>query len=163
MRSRICPLDPEASMTIVGDISKAAATVAQPWCEHGRVKKTEPALRFRHNSAITVAAFVAMIATVSVGSWQPYLLVLLVIPFAFALWGWRSGTDVDADGLTVRAALGQRRLAWDRISELAPAGRQVVAVLTTGGRVVLTAVAPADLPRLVEATGQDLNSQKVRP
>jgi hypothetical protein len=146
-------------MTIASDISKAAANVAGRWCEHGQVKKTEPVLRFRHNSAITVAAVVALIATISVGSWQPYLLVLLVIPLAVAIWGWRSGTDVDADGLTVRAALGNRRLPWDTINVLTPAGRQVVAVLTSGGQVVLTAVTPDDLPKLVE----ELNSQKVRP
>jgi hypothetical protein len=113
-------------------------------------------IKFRHSSAITVAAIIALIGGISVGSWQPVLLVLLVIPLAIAVWGWRSGTDVDANGVTVRAAIGRRRLQWSEIAGLeTDADRHVVAVLANGARIVLTAVRAADLPALVKVTGQD--------
>ncbi len=149
-------------MTIAGDISQGAVCAARRRCEHGWVKNPAPVQRFRHNSAITVAAVIGMICVISVGSWQPYLLVLLLIPLSFAIWGWRSGTDVDTDGLTVRAALGRRRLTWNEVTALRPQGRTVVAELTSGARVVLAAVAPADLPTLVAATGQSLGRTPTR-
>src|SRR5262245_56068778 len=70
-----------------------------------------PTVRFRRSSAVTVAAVIAMIAGLSLATWAPaYWLVLLVIPLAVAVWSWRSGTDVNRDGLTVKAALGRRRI-----------------------------------------------------
>jgi hypothetical protein len=115
------------------------------------VKRVKNRVRFRHSSAITVAGVIAAIAGISVATWQPYLLVLLVIPLSVSLWSWRAGTDVDADGLTVRAAIGQRRLAWSSVAGIEPEGTRVVAVLDSGGRVVLTAVNPTDLPTLLAA------------
>ena len=52
----------------------------------------------------------------TLGTWAPYLLPLLVIPLLVAVWGWRAGTDVGADGLTVRAALGNRRMPWSEVT-----------------------------------------------
>ncbi len=114
--------------------------------------------RFRHNVAIPIAAVIALIAGISVASWQPVLLVLLVIPLAVAVWGWRAGTDVDTQGITVRAAVGSRRLPWPEVSGLeVDRDRHVVAVLAGGGRIVLTAVTPADLAGIVGVTGQRLD------
>lgn len=108
-------------------------------------------MRFRRSSAATVAAIIVMIAGISVASWQPYLLILEVFPLAVAIWTWRAGTDVDPQGITVRAAIGRRNIPWAEIAELRPtAGNKVEAVLTSGGRIALTAV-PADrLPAIVE-------------
>jgi hypothetical protein len=126
------------------------------------VTRRSPTRQFRYPSAITVAAVIAMIAGVSVGTWQPWLLVLLVIPAAIAVWSWRAGTDVDPDGLTVRAALGQRRLPWSQVAGLETgADGRVAAVLSSGGRVTLTAVNPAELPQLVEAAGGHLSSAQI--
>jgi Bacterial PH domain len=123
------------------------------------VSRRPPGLRFRHNSAITVAAVIAVIAGISVATWQPLLLVLLVLPLGVAVWGWRAGTDVDADGISVRAALGRRRLPWSGVAALeTDADRHVVAVLPSGGRLLLTAVTAADLPKLVAAAGQTLEA-----
>jgi hypothetical protein len=110
-----------------------------------------PKMRFRRSSAATVAAIIVMIAGISVASWQPYLLILEVIPLAVAIWTWRAGTDVDAQGITVRAAIGHRNIPWAEIAELRPTGgNKVEAVLTSGGRIALTAV-PADrLPAIVK-------------
>ncbi len=122
------------------------------------MSKAEPTLRFRRHSAITVAALITLISGVTLGTWAPYLLPLLVIPLLVAVWGWRSGTDVDAEGLTVRAALGRRRIPWAEItgimldSDGRPAAR-----LSSGRFVTLPAVSPADLPRLVAASGHELS------
>lgn len=113
---------------------------------------TQTALRFRHNTALTVAAVVVMLTLISVLTWAPYLLVLEVIPFAVAIWSWRAGTDVNQDGLTVRALLGQRRIPWRDVSALLTDDRgRVSAQLSTGRAVPLPAVGPADLPRLTAA------------
>jgi Bacterial PH domain len=117
-------------------------------------------VRFRRSSALTVAAIIVMIAGISVATWAPYLLVLLLIPFAVAVWSWRSGTDVDADGLTVRAAVGRRRIPWSDVSGLVADERgRVSAHLTSGGAVALPVVSAVDLPKIVAAAGQEPNSQ----
>lgn len=114
-----------------------------------------PTQRFRHSSAITVAAVIAMIAGLSLATWAPYLLPLLVVPLAVAVWTWRAGTEADAGGLTVRAAFGSRRIPWSAVSGLVTDNRgRVRAQLASGKALHLTAVAPADVPRLVAASGQ---------
>ncbi len=122
------------------------------------MSKAEPTLRFRRHSAITVAAIIALISGVTLGTWAPYLLPLLVIPLLIAVWGWRSGTDVDADGLTVRAAVGRRRIAWSEVTGiLLDSDGRPAARLRSGRFVTLPAVTPADVPRLVAASGHELS------
>jgi hypothetical protein len=114
-------------------------------------------LRFRHNSAVTVAAVLAVIGGLSLAKWAVYLLPLLLVPLAIAVWGWRSGTDVDADGVTIRAALGKRRVPWSEIAEFTPDGRGRVAARLTSGRALrLTAVPASALARVVALSGQTL-------
>jgi hypothetical protein len=121
--------------------------------EHGRVRNKP--LRFRHNSAITVAAVLAVIGGLSLAKWAVYLLPLLLLPVAIAVWGWRSGTDVDGDGVTVRAAIGSRRVPWAEIAEFAADGRgRVSARLTSGRALRLTAVPASALPQVVAVSGQ---------
>jgi hypothetical protein len=113
--------------------------------------------RFRYSSAITVAAVIVIISGLSLATWAPYLLPVLLVPLAVAVWTWRAGTDADAEGLTVRAAVGRRRLPWPSVSGLvADERRKVSAQLTSGRVVLLPAVTAADLPRLVAASGQEL-------
>jgi PH (Pleckstrin Homology) domain-containing protein len=108
-----------------------------------------PVQRYRRSPALTVAAIIVIIAGTSVASWAPYLLPLLLIPLVVAIWSWRSGTDAGPAGLTVRAAMGSRRLAWDDVRRLSidPRGR-VVALLASGGSLVLSAVPPGELSAL---------------
>jgi len=121
------------------------------------VSDTAPMLRLRHSPAITVAAVISMIAGTSLARWAVELLPLLIIPLVVAVWGWRAGTDADAEGLTVRAALGSRQIPWSDVSELITDARgRVCARLGSGKAVTLPAVSAADLPRLVAASGQDL-------
>ena len=116
------------------------------------------AVQFRRSSALTVAALIAAIAAIPALSWNPYLAVLLVIPLGVAVWAWRSGTDADESGLTVRAALGRRRIPWSDVAGVVSEGDQVTAQLTSGRAITLPAVGAADVPRLVAASGQEIGS-----
>ncbi|MEV4709872.1 PH domain-containing protein [Micromonospora sp. NPDC049374] len=113
--------------------------------------------RFRHNQAILVGAIVATIGALPLASSRTYLLPVLLVPLAVAVWAWRAGTDADVRGLRVRALAGERRIPWDQVVELAadPRGR-AVAQLDDGRWFVLPAVRGEDLPRLVAAAGRDL-------
>ncbi|NES28611.1 PH domain-containing protein [Micromonospora terminaliae] len=114
-------------------------------------------VRFRHSQAILVAAIVAFLGALPLATARWWLLWVLLIPLAVGVWAWRAGTDADARELRLRALLGQRRVPWERVAELAadPRGR-AVARLDDGETLVLPAVRAADLPRLVAATGQAL-------
>ncbi len=111
-------------------------------------------VRFRHHQATLVAAIVATIGALPLANARAYLLPVLLVPLAVAVWAWRAGTDADARGLRLRALVGQRRVDWEQVAELAadPRGR-AVALLTDGQRLVLPAVRRQDLPRLVAAAG----------
>lgn len=117
------------------------------------------AVRFRRSPALALAAVIAVIAGLSILRWAPpYAAVVLVIPLAVAVWAWRSGTDADKSGLTVRAAVGRRRIPWDDVAGVVTDGRQVSAQLTSGRAITLPAVGKADVGRLVAASGHDIGS-----
>ena len=115
--------------------------------------------KFRRNTAIMMAAILAVLTGASLGSWAPLFLPVLVIPALVAIWGWRSGTDVSADGLVVRAALGSRRVPWSEVENLVPDGRRVSAHLAGGKMVDLPAVAPSDIPTLIDAAGSSIGKE----
>jgi PH (Pleckstrin Homology) domain-containing protein len=122
--------------------------------------------RFRHNVSISLAGLVAFLGAIPVATggfgdgtpppWAYPLLLLLLIPLAVAVWGWRAGTDADTEGLRLRALVGSRRIGWGEVDAFVPAGRRVVARLTDGKTYTLPAVAPADLSRLVAASGHSV-------
>jgi hypothetical protein len=99
-----------------------------------------------------VAALVTTIAGLPLATSAAYLLPIALVPLAVAWWGWRAGTDADADGLSVRAALGSRRVPWSAVAELGADDRGRVAARLLDGRLLpLPAVRSADLPALVAA------------
>ena len=122
--------------------------------------------RFRYNVSICLAAILAFlgaipVATVGFGhdDIPPYayvLLLILLVPLAVAVWGWRAGTDADANGLRVRALISSRRIPWTDVALLGPRRRRVYAQLIDGGAIKLAAVSPADLPRLIAASGHKI-------
>ena len=123
--------------------------------------KAHVAARFRRNTAIVMAGILALFAGVSLGSWAPALLPVLVIPALIALWGWRSGTDASAAGLTVRAALGSRSVPWSDVAHLEPAqGGRVNARLMSGVVIELPAVSVGDIPALIAASGSSIEVEK---
>jgi hypothetical protein len=113
-------------------------------------------VKFRYNAGVAIAGLVAFFGATPVATYRWYLTPILLVPLAVTVWGWRAGTDADPDGLSVRALFGSRRLPWSRVTALVPDGRRVVAALDGGSSVRLPAVTPADLPKLVAASGQEL-------
>ena len=117
-------------------------------------------VRFRQHLGLAIAGLVAFFGAIPVATYRWYLAPILLIPAAVAIWGWRAGTDADENGLTIRALLGQRRLPWSRIEGFVPVGRwRVHAVLPGGATIRLVAVTPDDLPKLVAASGEELNNR----
>jgi hypothetical protein len=116
-------------------------------------------VKFRYNAAITVAAGVAVIGALPLATSRWYLAPLPLIPLAIAVWAWRAGTDATVNGVRVRALFGSRFLPWPKIESLAVGERDHVYAHTSAGSAVrLTAVTPADLPRLVAASGEQLST-----
>ncbi|GAA3726972.1 hypothetical protein GCM10022225_05250 [Plantactinospora mayteni] len=121
-------------------------------------------LRFRHSQAIWVAAVIAFLGALPLATARWYLVPLLLVPVAVGVWAWRAGTDADRAGVRIRALLGERRIAWSEIAELAsdPRGQAVVR-LRDGSTATLPAVRAADLPGLVAASGQPLGEPRPTP
>ncbi|MEU8182175.1 PH domain-containing protein [Micromonospora sp. NPDC049044] len=114
-------------------------------------------VRFRYNQAILIAAVIAFFGALPLANARVYLLPVLLVPLAVGVWAWRAGTDADARELRLRALVGQRRLTWDQVVELATDKRgRAIARLDDGQQVTLPAVRGVDLPRLISATGQSL-------
>jgi hypothetical protein len=78
-------------------------------------------------------------------------LLLLLIPIAVTVFIARTRTRVDGDGISVRALLGTRRLAWSELRGLSVSGRSVYAVAADGS-VRLPCVGIADLAALSRAS-----------
>jgi hypothetical protein len=103
--------------------------------------------RFRHHPARAIAGVVVAISLTSLTAVSPWYALLVALPAAYTVWVWRSGTDADRAGVRVR-------IPWSEITTMARVpGDRVVATLRGGGAVLLTAVTPDALPRLVAASG----------
>ncbi|TDC66696.1 PH domain-containing protein [Micromonospora sp. KC207] len=114
-------------------------------------------VRFRHNQAILVAAVIAFIGALPLASVGWYFLPVLLVPFAVGVWAWRAGTEADARELRLRALVGQRRVAWERVVELREDARgRAVVRLDDGELLALPGVRGTELPRLVAVTGHTL-------
>jgi hypothetical protein len=84
----------------------------------------------------------------------PLLWLVYLVPLAMIWWTVRVRTVVDADGLTVRRAVGGRRVPWSEISSLRLGQRaRVSAMLTDGAELPLPAVHVRDLSQLAAASG----------
>lgn len=84
------------------------------------------------------------------------LRVVFILALVGFFWtGFRAGTTVDADGMTIRRGVGTRRVPWDRVERLGTdqpddEARRVTA-LVDGQVVVLTGVYPVELERISAA------------
>lgn len=125
-------------------------------------------LRFRRSGATwTAAVLVLVFAFPFAGSvfaeldgttrllLVPVAVTAMLIPALIAVWSLRSGVDVTTEGLTVRALLGSRFYAWERITGFDLRGRTVYALLDDG-RVPLPAVRGVDIERLIVVSGGEL-------
>lgn len=106
-------------------------------------------LRFRHHRGRAVAGLIITISLLTLVPVSAWFALLLVPPAAWTVWVWRAGTDADPAGVRVRALVATRRVPWSRVEALATEpGGQVVANLTSGTQLPLTAVTATDVPRL---------------
>jgi hypothetical protein len=125
--------------------------------------------RFRYNVSIILAGGICLLGAIPLATagfldrshgvpWYAYaLLLIFLIPLAVCLWGWRAGTDANAEGIRVRPlGLGSTPVAWTDIVGIVPQQRRVYAILADDRAVPLPAVSRRDIPRLVAASGQTL-------
>ena len=126
-----------------------------------------PTTKFRYNVSIAIAGLLAFVGAVPLATsgfggdsqpWYAYpLLLILIIPIGAIVWGWRAGTDADATGVRVRPlGLRSHPIAWTDIVGIVPQGRKVFAALADDRAIPLPAVARADIPGLVAASGQKI-------
>ena len=95
----------------------------------------KPVLRVRKSGALVVAALIAFVGTVPFAGARWELAPVLLIPLAILAWAWRAGTDVHADA------------------------RNGISALLNDGRVLrLTGVTTANLPAVLAAGGQAVNT-----
>ncbi|MER7004009.1 PH domain-containing protein [Dactylosporangium sp. NPDC000555] len=121
---------------------------------------TKVKVKFRRSAALAVAAGITVIGAIPLLAESVWFLAVLLVPLAITVWAWRAGTDVNERGFTVRALLGSRTVPWNAVDGLVSDGRTVHARLANGHLVPLDAVRPADLPRLVKASGRDLETDR---
>jgi hypothetical protein len=116
-------------------------------------------LRVRKSGALLVAAMIAVVGTVPLAGLRWVLTPILLIPLAALIWAWRAGTDVDTESLRVRALFGSTSIPWSRVAEFAPDPRgRVAALLTDGTLVPLTGVTTGNLPAVLRAGSQEVNT-----
>ncbi|MBG6138682.1 PH domain-containing protein [Longispora fulva] len=113
-------------------------------------------VRFRYSGAILIAVAFALFGALPLALSKWWLAPVLLVPAAIGLWAVRAGVDAAPEGLTVRSAVGSRRLGWAEIDGFEAVGRKVTALLPSGAAVPLPAVRPTDVPRLVAAGGRPL-------
>ncbi|WP_426510549.1 PH domain-containing protein [Dactylosporangium sp. McL0621] len=117
-------------------------------------------VKFRRSAALAVAAAITVIGGVPLLAESVWFLLVLLVPLAVAIWAWRAGTDVNERGFTVRALFGSRTVQWAAVDGLVIDGDSVQARLANGHLVPLDAVRPADVPRLIQASGQPLETDR---
>jgi hypothetical protein len=114
---------------------------------------TAPArLRMSRTSLIPVALlFVCVIPLATARLWT---LVFLVVPLAVAAWALRTGVDIDDSAVTVRGAVGSRRVPWSQLAGIRIGRRRGLWLVTTQGTEIrLPVLRVGDLPRLAALSG----------
>src|SRR4029079_689475 len=85
MRDSNSPLPVPIARMLVVMVEHYADRLRQfPGGHNGPVRR----LRFRHSTAVSVAAVLVIIGGVSISTWAVWLLPLLLVPLAVAVWGW---------------------------------------------------------------------------
>jgi hypothetical protein len=106
-----------------------------------------------------VAALIALVGAIPLAGARWSLSPILLIPLAALFWALRAGTDVDDESLRVRALFGSTVVPWARVAELAPDPRgRVSALLLDGSVVPLAGVTVGNLPAVLQAGGQQVNT-----
>lgn len=117
-----------------------------------RSEPPAPRVAFRISPLTVLAALVFAVGATPFAFGAPLFWLVYLVPLGVVWWALRVRTVVDADGVTVRRALGQRRVPWSEISSLR-VGSRVSAVLVDGTELPLPAVHVRHLSQLAAASG----------
>lgn len=110
-------------------------------------------LTFRITPISLLAVLTVAICVTPVAWYQPWLLLLYLLPAGLLVWIFRVRTVVTADSITA-TALARTRIPWDDVRSVKLDERRWVrAVLDSGKEVLLPAVRVRDLPRLAAMSG----------
>lgn len=127
------------------------------------VKKKPTRLQFRRSGAVALAAILVTVIVMPFAGavfleleglskvvLAPVALAALIVPLLIAAWSLRSGVDVTADGITVRALVGRRVIPWTQVDGFDASDRVVHLVTTHGTHLALPGVPPSDVQRLID-------------
>ncbi len=112
---------------------------------------TTSQLRMPRSALFAVGIFV--ICTIPLVSVSPWLLILITLPVLAGIHVWRSGVDIDGDGVTVRAAFGSTTVTWADVAgvEVRRKG-ELWLVRRDGGALRLLTLRLRDIHRLYQAS-----------
>jgi hypothetical protein len=97
---------------------------------------TAVSMRLRTPRTALIAVFFLVLCVTPLAGVQLALLSLYLIPIALTAWLWRTGTDVDADAVTLHAVFGSRRVPWEDIAGLSVGRRGELSLALTDGRLL---------------------------
>ncbi len=110
--------------------------------------------RLRMTRTALLPLVLLAVCLLPLAAWAAWALLLLLVPVAIGVWVVRVGVDVDEDGLTVRSAVGQRRVPWSSLAGIRVGPRGDLWLVTTAATEVrLPVVRMRDLPRLAALSG----------
>ena len=110
--------------------------------------------RLRMNRTALFPVGLLALCVVPLAFAAPWTPVFLLLPLAVAVWVLRVGVDITDDGLTVRAAFGQRQVPWTSVVGIRVAPRGDLWLVTTAGtEVKLPVMRARDLPQLAALSG----------
>lgn len=112
-----------------------------------------PAVRLQMNRISLVPAVVAVVCALPLATASPWLLFVLLVPAAWITYVVRSGVDIDADGVVIRALFGSLRVPWARITGVLVGNRRELSLATTEGSTIrLPNLGVRDLTRIYAAS-----------
>lgn len=115
----------------------------------------EAVTRLRMPRSALVAVAVLVVCLIPMAAVVPWLAVLYVVPLVVGVFVWRSGVDLDDDGVLAQAAFGSTFVPWEQVAGLQIRRRGELWLARRNGTAVRLPVlrSPQDLPRLHAASG----------
>ncbi len=110
--------------------------------------------RLRMPRSALLAVLVLAICVIPMAAVSPWLLALFVVPLLAGLYVWRSGVDIDRDGIAVHAALATTTVPWPDVAGVEVRdGGPLFLIRRDGGALRMPTLRARDLPRLHQASG----------
>ncbi len=110
--------------------------------------------RLRPSRTVLLPVVVLLLCCVPLATVSRWTLLVLLVPLALAAWVFRTGVDVDDEGITARSLTGRRSVRWDETAGIRVAPDGALWLVTTHGTEMrLPELRARDLPRLSELSG----------